>query len=572
MEEFRIEDARQVLKQYWGYEDFRGVQAEIIRSICEGSDTLGLMPTGGGKSIAFQVPALLRDGICLVVTPLIALMRDQVQNLKQRGIRALAIHTGMRRQDIVVTLENAIFGGYKFLYLSPERLETELFRAKLSRMKVSMLVVDESHCISQWGYDFRPSYLRIADIRRMLPGVPVLALTATATPEVVSDIQQRLGFERENVFRMSFERKNLAYIVRKTDDKQGALLRILQRVEGSAIVYVRNRRHAKEIAEWLQHQGISADYYHAGLENCQRDARQQRWIEGACRVIVSTNAFGMGIDKPDVRLVVHMDMPDAIESYFQEAGRAGRDGQRAYAVLLVDSGDKALLRRRIPETFPDKAYIKDVYEHLQYFFQMAMGDGLGCVRKFDLEQFCRTFKHFPVPVDSALRLLTQAGYIEYTDEEDTLSRLRFLLHRDELYKLQGLHEEMDKLIQVVLRLYTGLFSDYAFISEETIALHTGLSRDVVYEHLKQLAHQRIVSYIPAKRTPYIKYTRARMESSLIYLSPAIYEERRKRLEQRIDAMLEYALSDTVCRSRRLLQYFGEKNEHNCGLCDVCRSK
>lgn len=572
MEAFRIENAQQVLKQYWGYDSFRGIQADIIRSICEGRDTLGLMPTGGGKSITFQVPALMREGICIVVTPLIALMKDQVQNLKQRGIRALAIHAGMNRQEIIITLENAIFGGYKFLYLSPERLETKIFQAKLSRMKVSMLVVDESHCISQWGYDFRPSYLRIADIRRYLPGVPVLALTATATPEVVKDIQQRLGFTTENVFRMSFERTNLAYVVRHTDDKYGELLHILQRIAGSAIVYVRNRRRSREVAEWLQLNGLTSEFYHAGLESVQRDLRQQHWLAGECRVIVSTNAFGMGIDKPDVRVVVHMDLPDSIEAYFQEAGRAGRDGKQAYAVLLVGSGDKALLHRRVTENFPDKEYIRDVYEHLHYYYQMAMGDGRGCMREFDIEQFCRTFKYFPVPVDSALRILTQAGYIEYIDEEENRSRLRFTLTRDELYRLHGFDEATDHLIQIVLRLYTGLFTDYAFISEESIALHAGQTREAVYDRLKQLAHLHIVSYIPAKRTPYIIYTRAREDSSCIYISPTVYEERRRRYEERIEAILTYANDDTVCRSRRLLHYFGECNEHACGVCDVCRKK
>lgn len=569
MGEFRIETALRVLKQYWGYDRFRGIQTDIIQSICEGRDTLGLMPTGGGKSIAFQVPALMQEGICVVVTPLIALMKDQVMNLKQRGIRALAIHAGMSRQEIVVTLENAIFGGYKFLYLSPERLETEIFQAKLKRMKVSMLVVDESHCISQWGYDFRPSYLRIAEIRRLLPGVPVLALTATATPEVVKDIQHRLGFAKENVFRMSFERTNLAYVVRHTDDKDGELLHILRRLEGCAIVYVRNRRRSGEVAEWLQLNGITADSYHAGLESCQRDARQQRWLAGESRVMVSTNAFGMGIDKPDVRVVIHMDLPDAIEAYFQEAGRAGRDGAPAYAVLLVGSGDKALLHRRIAESFPDKEYIRDVYEHLHYYYQMAMGDGLGCMRPFDIDQFCRTFKYFPVPVDSALKILTQAGYIEYTDEDENRSRLHFVLTRDELYKLHGFDEETDRLIQMVLRLYTGLFSDYAFISEATIALHCGLTQEAVYDRLKQLAHLHIVSYIPAKRTPYIIYTRERMEAAHLYISPTVYEDRRRRYEERIEAMLTYAYNDAVCRSRRLLDYFGERNEHNCGQCDVC---
>ena len=449
-----------ILKQYWGYDSFRGIQEDIIRSIGEGHDTLGLMPTGGGKSITFQVPALAMDGLCLVVTPLIALMKDQVQHLRQRGIKALAIYAGMNREEIVTTLENCIFGNYKFLYISPERLDTELFRTKLRRMKVSMITVDESHCISQWGYDFRPAYLKIAEIRDLLPGVPVLALTATATPEVVKDIQTQLHFSKGNVFRMSFERQNLAYVVRRTENKADELLHILNRQPGSAIVYVRNRRRTKEIASLLQEAGIQADFYHAGLDDATRDIRQQRWQRGESRVIVATNAFGMGIDKPDVRLVIHMDLPDSIEAYFQEAGRAGRDGEKAYAVILYAKSDRTTLLKRIPDNFPQKDYIKDVYEHLQYYYQMAMGDGQGCVKEFDIEDFCRKFKYFPVPVDSALRILTRAGYLEYTDEQDNASRLLFTLRRDELYKLKEMGDELDLLIQTVLRSYTGPLTHY----------------------------------------------------------------------------------------------------------------
>ena len=382
-------DYQAILKQYWGYDSFRGIQEDIIRSIGEGRDTLGLMPTGGGKSVTFQVPALAQEGMCLVITPLIALMKDQVQNLKRRGIKALAVYSGMSRQDIIATLENAIFGNYKFLYISPERLDTDIFRIKLAKMKISLITVDESHCISQWGYDFRPAYLKIAEVRRLLPGVPVLALTATATPEVVKDIQQRLEFREENVFRMSFERTNLAYVVRRTENKAAELLHILQRMPGSAILYVRNRRRTKEVTEWLQQQGITADFYHAGLDDAVKDIRQQRWQKGESRVMVATNAFGMGIDKPDVRLVIHLDLPDSIEAYFQEAGRAGRDGQKAYAIILHSKADSTTLRKRIPDNFPEKDYIRDVYEHLQYYYEMAMGDGRGCVREFDIEDFCR---------------------------------------------------------------------------------------------------------------------------------------------------------------------------------------
>ena len=559
----------QLLKQYWGYDSFRGIQEEIINSISENKDTLGLMPTGGGKSITFQVPALAKDGLCLVITPLIALMKDQVQNLRKRGIKALSIYSGMSRQDIITTLENCIFGNYKFLYISPERLDTEIFRTKLRKMKVSMITVDESHCISQWGYDFRPAYLKIAEIRELLPDVPVLALTATATPEVVKDIQARLHFRRENVFRMSFERSNLAYIVRKTDNKTGELLHILRSMPGSAIVYVRNRRRTKEITELLNNEDITADFYHAGLDDATKDIRQHRWQSGGSRVMVATNAFGMGIDKPDVRIVIHMDLPDSIEAYFQEAGRAGRDGQKAYVVILYAKADKTTLHKRIPDTFPEKEYIKDVYEHLQYYYQMAMGDGLDCVREFNIEDFCRKFKYFPVPVDSALKILTQAGYLEYTGEQDNTSRLLFTIRRDELYRLREMGDDMDKLIQTVLRSYTGVFTDYTYINEDSLAIRTGLTRRQIYEQLVHLAKLRIVSYIPRKKTPYIIYTRERIEAQLIHISPEIYEERKARYETRINAMLEYVTNDTLCRSRMLLDYFGEKNEHNCGQCDTC---
>ena len=436
-------------------------------------------------------------------------------------------------------------------------------------MKVSMITVDESHCISQWGYDFRPAYLKIAEIRELLPDVPVLALTATATPEVVKDIQARLHFRRENVFRMSFERSNLAYIVRKTDNKTGELLHILRSMPGSAIVYVRNRRRTKEITELLNNEDITADFYHAGLDDATKDIRQHRWQSGGSRVMVATNAFGMGIDKPDVRIVIHMDLPDSIEAYFQEAGRAGRDGQKAYAVILYAKADKTTLHKRIPDTFPEKEYIKDVYEHLQYYYQMAMGDGLDCVREFNIEDFCRKFKYFPVPVDSALKILTQAGYLEYTGEQDNTSRLLFTIQRDELYRLREMGDDMDKLIQTVLRSYTGVFTDYTYINEDSLAIRTGLTRRQIYEQLVHLAKLRIVSYIPRKKTPYIIYTRERIEAQLIHISPEIYEERKARYETRINAMLEYVTNDTLCRSRMLLDYFGEKNEHNCGLCDTC---
>ena len=563
---------QEILKQYWGYDSFRDLQEEIITSIGEGKDTLGLMPTGGGKSITFQVPALAQEGICIVITPLIALMKDQVQNLRKRGIKALAIYSGMTRQEILTALENCIFGNYKFLYISPERLDTDIFRTKLRSMKVSMITVDESHCISQWGYDFRPAYLKIAEIRALLPGIPVLALTATATPEVVKDIQARLDFREENVFRMSFERKNLAYMVRQTDNKTQELLHILRKVPGSAIIYVRNRRRTKEITELLVNEDITADFYHAGLDNAVKDLRQKRWQSGEVRVMVATNAFGMGIDKPDVRIVLHLDLPDSLEAYFQEAGRAGRDGEKAYAVILYSKSDKTTLHKRVVDTFPDKEYILNVYEHLQYYYQMAMGDGFQCIREFNLEEFCRKFKYFPVPVDSALKILTQAGYLEYTDEQDNSSRILFTIRRDELYKLREMGKEAEALIQSILRSYTGVFTDYAYISEESLAVRTGLTRQQIYNILVTLTKRRIVDYIPRKKTPYIIYTRERLELRFLHIPPSVYEERKARYEARIKAMEEYVTTENICRSRMLLRYFGEKNEHNCGQCDVCLSK
>ena len=527
------------------------------------------MPTGGGKSITYQVPALAQEGLCLVITLLIALMKDQVRNLRERGIKATAIYSGMTREEIVIALENCIFGNYKFLYVSPERLDTEIFQIKLRSMHVSLITVDESHCISQWGYDFRPAYLKIADIRQLLPGVPVIALTATATPEVVSDIQQRLQFRQENVFRMSFERKNLAYVVRHTEDKESELLHILQRVDGSGIVYTRNRKKTKEISLFLNRNHITATFYHAGLNDETKDSRQKAWLKGEFRVMVATNAFGMGIDKPDVRVVIHADVPDSPEAYFQEAGRAGRDGMKAYAVLLFCARDKITLKQRVSDTFPEKSYIRKIYEDINFYYQMAMGDGRGCTFAFNIDEFCRNFKHFPVQTDSALKILTRAGYLEYTDEQDNASRIMFTITKEELYRIREQSEDTEKLLHILLRSYTGLFTDYAYISEDNLSTRSGLSKQQIYETLLSLSRQHILHYIPAKKTPYIIYTRERQETERVYLSKEVYEDRKESYVQRINAMIEYAESENRCRSRMLLRYFGEKNEHNCGQCDVC---
>lgn len=561
-----------ILGKYWGYPAFRPLQEDIIHSVAAGKDTLGLMPTGGGKSITFQVPAMAMEGICIVVTPLIALMKDQVDNLRRVGIKATAVYSGMSRQEIITQLENCIFGDYKFLYVSPERLATELFRAKLQAMKVCLLVIDESHCISQWGYDFRPSYLCIADIREVLPGIPVLALTATATPEVVADIQERLHFGEKNVFQKSFLRKNLSYIVRKTEDKQTMLAHILEKVPGTAIVYVRNRKRTKEIAAALAGAGIPADYYHAGLNREEKTRRQNRWKNNECRVIVSTNAFGMGIDKPDVRVVVHLDMPGSLEEYYQEAGRAGRDEQKAYAVVLYGGTDQAKLKKRLSDEFPERAFIGRVYEALGNYFQIAVGYGLDTVHDFALEEFCSVFKFSLLQTHHALKILELAGYIEYTEEVDNASRLFFRATRDELYRYLHQDRQTDEVIQVILRSYTGLFADYVFINEGLIATRSGVSQERVYEILTGLSKFRIVNYIPHKKTPLIIYTRTREELKYLVIPQSAYELRKARSEKRIGKVLEYLNEQRVCRSRLLLGYFGEKEAKDCGCCDVCLAK
>ena len=563
---------KEILQQYWGFSDFRGIQKEIIESIGRGQDTLGLMPTGGGKSITFQVPALSMDGVCIVITPLIALMKDQVDHLLAKGIRAAAIYSGMTRPEIIKTLENTIFGAVKILYVSPERLSSELFQTKLRHMKVSFITVDEAHCISQWGYDFRPSYLTIAALRDLLPGIPILALTATATPHVVDDIQERLKFARKNVFRMSFERKNLSYVVRTTGDKLGELTHILRSVDGSAIVYVRSRKKCKEINELLTAQGFSSTFYHAGLDHLSKDERQKQWQEDRIRVMVATNAFGMGIDKPNVRLVIHMNCPDSIEAYFQEAGRGGRDGQKAYAVLLYNGYDKSKLHKRIAETFPEKDFIKLVYEHLAYFFQIGVGSGRYHTFSFEMDKFCNAFGHSPRLVDSALRIIQRAGYIYYENEPEAAPRLMFLLTRNELYRLNELTPLQDRVITIVLRQYGGVFNDYVFINEERIADIAGLTKQQIYLVLKSLSQRRILHYIPQRKIPFITYLTNRIDGDRLVIGKEVYDERKRQFTNRIEAIISYATNDQVCRSRQLLSYLGQPHSPACHCCDVCLEK
>ncbi len=559
-----------ILKQYWGYNGFRALQEDIIRSVANGNDTIGLMPTGGGKSLTFQVPALVKEGVCLVVTPLIALMKDQVENLKRRDIKAAAIHSGLTRDEINMTLDNCIFGGTKFLYLSPERLGTDLFQEKVIQMNVNLLAIDEAHCISQWGYDFRPSYLKVAEIRELIPETPVLALTATATPEVVDDIQERLHFKKKNLFQKSFHRDNLAYVVRPSEDKEQQLLNIISKIPGSAVVYVRNRKKTKEYADLLLKNGISASSFHAGMPQEVKDKRQKLWTDGEIRVIVSTNAFGMGIDKPDVRLVVHMDAPDSLEAYFQEAGRGGRDGKKAYAVLLWSNNDKARLKRSIALSFPEKDKILNVYDALGNFFQLAVGSGFGMVYDFNMGQFCKAYRINIITVFNSLKILQRAGYIEFTEELQLAAKVHFIMRRDDLYKFQIANEDYDRVIKILLRSYTGLFTEYVAIDEDLLAKRMEVSRDTIYQYLVKLSQLRVIKYIPQKKTPLICYTRSREDSKYIELRKEVYHNRKEKYEQRIASVIDYGTLNHICRSKQLLAYFGQKGGKDCGKCDVCQ--
>lgn len=563
-----MDEALRVLRTYWGYPAFRSIQADIIGSILSGNDTLGLMPTGGGKSITFQVPALMRPGLCLVITPLIALMKDQVAHLLERDIRACAIYTGLTREQIVTRLDNAIHGAYKFLYISPERLATSLFLLKVRRMKICMITVDEAHCISQWGYDFRPHYLRIAEIRKHLPGVPFLALTATATPAVIGDIQDKLAFVCGRVFKMSFARPNLSYVVRYTEDKEAELIHILRSVPGAAIVYVYSRKATVRIAELLNDNGIKAGYYHAGLSSVEKDVKQLSWQRDDTRVMVATNAFGMGIDKPDVRLVVHLGPPDSLEAYYQEAGRGGRDGLPSYAVLLHDKTDAQDLRRHVTQAFPDREYVRKVYTDLASYFQVAEGEGEYRTFDFDIERFCRVFRHYPATLTGALQLLTRCGYIHFSPEDENSSRVMFLITREQFYGINYLSNLEDNVLQTLMRGQGGFFADYVNIREDDIAEKCSVTRQEVYDSLCNLTRLRILHYIPHKDIPQVTYTQRRVDTQYVEIPYEVYTVRRRMMTERIEAMVRYFSGKDLCRSRYLLHYFDDEGP-DCGHCDVC---
>lgn len=559
---------QQILKTYWGYDDFRGIQREIIESIASGKDTLGLMPTGGGKSITFQVPALTMEGLCLVITPLISLMEDQVQHLRRQNIVADCIHTGMEHSKVVQILDNCVMGQTKFLYISPERLASDLFQTKIRHASVCFICVDEAHCISQWGYDFRPSYLQIAAIRQLKPGCPVLALTATATPKVVTDIQRQLHFEHENVFRMSFHRPNLSYVVRHNEDKTRHLIHILQSTKGSAIVYTRSRQRTGEIAKMLTDMGISATCYHAGLEPMTKQLRQEMWQNDEVRVMVATNAFGMGIDKPDVRVVVHFDVPNSIEAYFQEAGRAGRDGNRAYAVLLFNSADPRKLRRQILTEFPPKDYIQRVYNEIAYYLEIGEGYAEGCTYEFNVQRFCHVYRHMPKTFEGAMKILSRAGYASIDLDPDLTSRVVFTLERDQLYQLDQLTKAENTVVETMLRHYGGLFVDYVGIDEAFIGSLCNMTSHDVYLNLESLAARGVLYYIPKRSTPRLTFLRERTAEP-ICIAPEVYDDRKADFTARIEAMITYAAYDDICRVKQLLAYFGETDAPDCGHCDVC---
>ncbi|PCH69184.1 MAG: recombinase RecQ [Bacteroidetes bacterium] len=560
---------QQILTKYWGYSSFRALQEDIINSVLDGKDTLALLPTGGGKSICFQVPTLAKEGVCLVISPLIALMKDQVENLKKRGISAAAVVSGMHSREIDIAFENCVYGKTKFLYLSPERLTTDIARERIAKMNVNLIAVDEAHCISQWGYDFRPLYLKIAEIRELHPQVPIMALTATATPEVVEDIQEKLNFKEKNVLQKSFERKNLAYVVIQEDDKLGKLLRICSKVQGTGIVYVRNRKKTQEIAEFLRKNKVSADFYHAGLTPEIRSKKQDDWIRNRTRVIVSTNAFGMGIDKPNVRFVVHLDLPDSLEAYFQEAGRGGRDEKKAYAVLLTDKADQLDLKKQVEESFPNLRTIKNVYQSIANYYQLAVGSAKGQSFDFDISDFCNRYSLKPLTIYNSLKFIEREGYLTVTEQLYNPSKIHFLVNKEELYKFQVANKNYDNFIKLILRSYSGIFDNYAKINESELAKRAETNRDNVISILQKLDAQKILSYLPTSNLPQINFIEERVDADYLRISKENYDERKKAAFLRLEAVLHYASSIRKCRSQMLLAYFDEENTYRCGVCDVC---
>lgn len=562
----------EILKNHWFHDSFRPMQEEIINSVLDGYDTLALLPTGGGKSVCFQIPALITEGICVVVSPLIALMKDQIENLRQKGIKALAVHSGMTKNEIDIALDNAIYGDYKFLYLSPERLRNEVLKVRIAQMKINYLVIDEAHCISQWGYDFRPSYLSIKDIKEIIGEVPIIALTATATPKVAEDIMVQLGFRKPNLIKSGFERANISYVVRNVEDKNGQILKIAHSVHGTGIVYVRERKRAEELAGFLQSQGVNAEAYHAGFTSVQRSKKQDDWKSGNTRIIVSTNAFGMGIDKSDVRFVCHYGLPESTEAYFQEAGRAGRDEKRAYAILLWNGSDIRRLRQIMNLTFPEIEYIKDVYQKLFIFLGYAYGSGKGEVIKFNLIDFAQKMKLHTLSSYHAIKYIQMEGYWNLTEEIDNPSRIMFTVNRDELYKVQLKNSSLDSFIKIILRIYTGLFSGFVPIDEEYIARVSRNSKASIVSNLISLSRMHIINYIPSVRSPLLILNEERLDNKNLYISTKKYEERKGIYQSRIDSIISYSSNGDLCRSVQLLNYFGQADSQECGYCDVCIEK
>jgi ATP-dependent DNA helicase RecQ len=567
-----IEQCRKILTRYWGFTSFKPLQEDIIRSVAEGNDTLALMPTGGGKSITFQVPAMAKEGTCLVITPLIALMKEQVSRLNSLEIKSIAIHSAMSREEIDIALENCIYGDYKFLYISPERISTQIFQGKIGRLNLSLVAVDEAHCISQWGYDFRPSYLKIASLRNLIaPEVPFLALTATATPQVIEDIMNKLTFRQRNVLRTSFLRKNISYLVRQAEEKGTYLVKTLNKVNGSGIVYVRSRKRCKEVAEIMVENGINADFYHAGLPDELRDKKQAAWSSGETRVIVATNAFGMGIDKADVRFVIHWDIPDSIENYFQESGRVGRDNKPAYAVLLYSPSDKTRLNDSLRQKFPPVEKIKDIYEALCNYLQVPLGSGKDNVFDFNMADFVSRYRLPVIETFNSLAFLQREGYVEFTEEINNPSRVHFVVGRDDLYKFQVANESFDGFIKLLLRSYTGMFTEFVAINEDSLARKAAITRDTVYQYLVKLSSMNIIRYIPGKKTSLVIFTEERLVRKALMISPENYLHVKEKYTARLEKMIDYAESKNRCRSVILLDYFGEESDR-CGICDVCRER